>query len=159
EPHGNPGSLRDLPVLIVDDNETSRLILTEMLAGWRLKPVAVESAPAALAELRRAADDGEPYPLVLLDSQMPEVDGFTLAEQLRDQPDLVGDVILMVVSSDRQGCVERCPEIGIRTCLTKPLKHSELLNTLLELLSARTGGPARSATVEAPEVVPEAAGE
>src|SRR5262249_27362043 len=51
EPHGNPGSLRDLPVLIVDDNETSRLILTEMLDGWRMKPVAVESARAALTEL------------------------------------------------------------------------------------------------------------
>ncbi|HEY7425900.1 MAG TPA: PAS domain S-box protein [Gemmataceae bacterium] len=156
---GNSGNLRDLPVLIVDDNETSRLILTEMLAGWRMKPVAVESARAALAELRRAADEGEPYPLVLLDSQMPEMDGFALAEQLREQPDLAGDVIMMLVSSDRQGSIERCQEVGIRACLTKPVKHSELLNTLLELLTARAEGPARSATAEAPEAVPEATGE
>ncbi|HEY7154977.1 MAG TPA: PAS domain S-box protein, partial [Gemmataceae bacterium] len=82
EPLTGPRDLRDLPVLVVDDNETSRLTLTEMLAGWHMKPAAVESGRAALAELQRAADDGEPYPLVLLDSRMPEMDGFTLAEQL-----------------------------------------------------------------------------
>jgi PAS domain S-box-containing protein len=159
EPSVYPDNLRDLPVLIVDDNETSRLILVEMLASWRMKPMAVESARAALAELRRAADEGEPYPLVLLDSQMPDMDGFVLAEQLREQPDLAGDVIMMLVSSERQGSIEHCQEVGIRACLTKPLKHSELLNNLLELLIARAEGLTRSATAEVPEVVPEAAGQ
>jgi PAS domain S-box-containing protein len=146
---GEPGDVSDLPVLVVDDNATQRGILTEMLTSWRMKPVAVASAPAALEELRRAADAGEPYPIVLLDSLMPEVDGFALAEQIRANPELVGASIMMLVSADRQGSVERCREVGISACLMKPLKQSELLNTILELLSAKGGRPA---VHEVPEV-------
>jgi PAS domain S-box-containing protein len=136
---GDPGDVRGMPVLIVDDNATNRGILMEMLESWRMKPVAVPSAPAALEELRRAADSGEPYPVVLLDSQMPEVDGFALAEQIRANPELVGASIMMLVSADRQGSMQRCREAGINACLMKPLKQSELLNTILELLSAKGG--------------------
>ncbi len=147
-----PGDLTDLPVLIVDDNASNRLILSEMLSSWRMKPVAVEGGHQALRELRRAADNGEPYPLVLLDSRMPEMDGFALAEQIRSQPDLAGDTIMMLVSSDRQGSGERCQECGIRACLMKPLKQSELLNTILDLLSTQDGrlGIAESEAAKAP---------
>jgi two-component system sensor histidine kinase/response regulator len=129
--------VRDLPVLVVDDNATNRVILSEMLMSWRMKPVAVEGGHAALAELRRAAGEGEPYPLVLLDSQMPDLDGFALAEQIRSHPELAGATIMMLVSSDRQGSIERCREAGIGACLMKPLKQSELLNAILDLLGTR----------------------
>jgi CheY-like chemotaxis protein/HPt (histidine-containing phosphotransfer) domain-containing protein len=98
--------------------------------------------------MQRAAADGEPYPLVLLDSRMPEMDGFALAEQIRRQPDLVGETIMMLVSSDAQKNNERCREVGIHACLMKPLKQSELLNTILELLSTRTPSQTRPVKVE-----------
>jgi CheY-like chemotaxis protein/HPt (histidine-containing phosphotransfer) domain-containing protein len=116
-----------------------------MLTSWRMKPVAVDGARPALAELRRAANDGEPYPLVLLDSHMPDIDGFTLADQIRGQPELVGATIMMLVSSDRPGD-ERCRQAGISACLMKPLKQSELLNTILELLSTKEGRPLAAST-------------
>jgi CheY-like chemotaxis protein/HPt (histidine-containing phosphotransfer) domain-containing protein len=110
-----------------------------MLQSWRMKPVAVEGARQALAELRRVAGAGAPYPLVLLDSQMPDVDGFALAGQIRAEPALAGVSILMLVSSDRQGSGERCREAGVSACLMKPVKQSELLDTILELLHGREG--------------------
>jgi two-component system sensor histidine kinase/response regulator len=134
-----PIDLHDLPILIVDDNASNRFILHEMLCSWRMKPAAVEDGPQALAELRRAAAAGEPYPLVLLDSHMPEMDGFELAAQIRKQPELAGEAIVMLTSSDRQGGSDRCREFGIRAALMKPLKQSELLNTILDLLNERTG--------------------
>jgi two-component system, sensor histidine kinase and response regulator len=148
---GEPSDVHDLPVLVVDDNATNRLILAEMLTSWRMKPVAVEGAREALEELRRAANAGEPYPVVLLDSQMPDVDGFALAEQIRTQPELVGATIMMLVSSDRQGSVERCREVGISACLMKPLKQSELLNTILDLLSTKESRRTPRAAAGEPE--------
>ncbi|HWG42328.1 MAG TPA: PAS domain S-box protein [Gemmataceae bacterium] len=148
---GEPSDVHDLPVLVVDDNATNRLILTEMLTSWRMKPIAVEGAREAMEELRRAANAGEPYPVVLLDSQMPEVDGFALAEQIRTQPELVGATIMMLVSSDRQGSMERCHEVGISACLMKPLKQSELLNTILDLLSTKEGRRTPRAAVDLAE--------
>jgi PAS domain S-box-containing protein len=147
-PPGEPGDLLDLPVLVVDDNATNRLILSEMLVNWRMKPIAVEGARQALEELRRAANAGEPYPLVLLDSQMPDMDGFELAARVRNQPELVGATIMMLVSSDRQGSDERCREVGISACLMKPLKQSELLNTILDVLSTKEGRRTRSTEAE-----------
>jgi PAS domain S-box-containing protein len=147
-----PSDLRDLAVLVVDDNATNRFILAEMLANWRMKPVAVESAAAALAELTRAAETGEPYPLVLVDSRMPEVDGFALAGQIRARSALAGATIMMLVSTDRQGSVERCREIGIRACLMKPIKQSELLDALLTLMHGKENG--RSVAAPVPPVAP-----
>src|SRR5262249_11795065 len=71
-------SLHDLPVLVVDDNATNRRILEEQLTNWRMKPTAADSGPAALAALQRAAQDGVPFPLVLLDAHMPFMDGFAV---------------------------------------------------------------------------------
>jgi signal transduction histidine kinase/DNA-binding response OmpR family regulator len=130
-----PSPLHGVHVLVVDDNATNRLILSEMLSNWGMNPLAVPSACQALHELKRAYSEGEPYPLLLLDSQMPEMDGFALIEQIRMQPDLAGDAIMMLVSSDWQGSEARCREYGIRACLTKPIKQSELLNTIIDLLS------------------------
>ncbi len=80
-----PGAvdLRDLPVLIVDDNATNRHVLEEMLLGWRMVPTLTASAPEALAALRAAGQSRTPFPLVLTDFQMPVTDGFTLVEAIK----------------------------------------------------------------------------
>jgi CheY-like chemotaxis protein/HPt (histidine-containing phosphotransfer) domain-containing protein len=126
-----PQTLQDLPVLVVDDNATNRLILQEMLSNWRMRPAVVNGAAAALDVLRRAAAAGEPYPLVLLDAMMPGVDGFTLAEQIKASPDLAGAVLLMLSSAGRSEDAARCRQLGIALYLTKPLKQSELLDAIL----------------------------
>ncbi len=126
-----PQSLQDLHVLVVDDNATNRLILQEMLTNWRMRPVVVSEAAAALDALRRAAAAGEPYPLVLLDAMMPGVDGFTLAGQIKANPDLAGAVLLMLSSAGRSEDAARCRQLGIALYLTKPLKQSELLDAIL----------------------------
>src|SRR5919109_989471 len=75
--------VRDLPVLVVDDNATNRRILHEMLTHWQLKPTAVESGSMALVVLERAQKAGTRFPLVLLDAHMPEMDGTTVAERIK----------------------------------------------------------------------------
>jgi PAS domain S-box-containing protein len=123
--------LRGLAVLVVDDNAASARILEEILAGWGLAPTVADGGEAALAELRRAADAGEPYPLILLDGQMPQTDGFTLAARLRESPGLAGAVVMMLSSSDLVGDTARCRELGIAAHLAKPVKPSDLLEAIL----------------------------
>jgi CheY-like chemotaxis protein len=140
-----PTSLHQLPVLVVDDNATNRRIFEEMLRNWGMRPVVVDGGQAALDALRRAAQAGEPFPLVLLDGHMPEMDGFTVAGQVRHSPELAGTTLLMLTSAGQPGDVTRCRELGIDTYLTKPVKQSELLDAICTAL----GTSARDAVSEA----------
>jgi two-component system sensor histidine kinase/response regulator len=133
-------NLRGVPVLVVDDNATNRRVLEETLRLWEAKPTCVDSGAAALAELRRAAALGEPYPLVLLDAMMPEMDGFTVAEQIARGPELAGPAVLMLTSADGQGDAARCRRIGLAGYMVKPVKSSELHRAI----SAALSGEARS---------------
>ncbi|HEY3587042.1 MAG TPA: PAS domain S-box protein, partial [Myxococcaceae bacterium] len=83
-----PASLRDLPVLVVDDNATNRYILEEWLRGWQMEPAAVGDGLAALSDLWHAVGRGRPYALVLLDARMPDADGLALAAQIRQRAEL-----------------------------------------------------------------------
>jgi two-component system sensor histidine kinase/response regulator len=127
-------SLAGLRVLAVDDHATNRRLLEDVLAGWHMNATVVESAPLALAELRRAAGAGRPYPLLLLDAHMPDVDGFTLAWQVRQVPALAGTVLVMLTSAGQPDDLTRCRELGISATLIKPIKQSDLLATLLDAL-------------------------
>ena len=131
--------LEGLPVLVADDNETNRGILAEMLANWRMGTTAVGSGRAALAELKRAAGAGDPFPLVLLDAVMPDLDGFAVVQEIRHDPALAGAIILMLSSADRGGELARCRELGIAAYLRKPIKQSELLNAVLTALGSLPG--------------------
>jgi PAS domain S-box-containing protein len=130
-----PEALLGLPVLVVDDNDTNRRILLEMLTNWRMKPTMAEGGRSALAEMRRAVDAGEPFPLVLLDAMMPEMDGFALAREIQSCPDFAGAVLMMLSSAGQPGDAARCRELGITTYLTKPIKQSDLLDAILTVLS------------------------
>jgi PAS domain S-box-containing protein len=133
-----PGvSPQGLPVLVVDDNATNRRILTEMCTNWRMRPSAADSGPQALVSLERAKTAGDPFALVLLDSDMPEMDGFALAGQIKQTPELAGATIMMLTSARQPGDAARCRELGIAAYLTKPIKQSELLDTILTILSAQ----------------------
>jgi PAS domain S-box-containing protein len=127
-------SLRDLPVLVVDDNPTNRQILEEFLCQWGMKPVLVGGGGVALAELERAAAAEGSYPLVLLDAMMPQVDGFALARTIKESPHLSNAVIMMLSSADQVADAARCREMGILVYLTKPIRQSELLDAIMSAL-------------------------
>jgi PAS domain S-box-containing protein len=137
-PEAPPERLRGLPVLIVDDNGTNRRILQEMLTFWGMKPTLAPGANQAMAYLLRAAAEGEPYPVVLLDAMMPGMDGFELAQWIHAQPELGAMILLMLSSAGRPGDPQRCKELGIDTYLAKPLKQSELLRAILTALQHPT---------------------
>ena len=139
--------LRDLSVLVVDDNAVNRRILGELLASWGLRPVMVASGAEALAELQRRAAAGEPHPLVVLDYMMPDMDGIAVAERIQSAPELTGAIILMLSSADSPVAAERCKELKIALCLIKPVKESELLEAIITALG--TAGP-RVRTVGVP---------
>ena len=133
------GNLRDVCVLVVEDNATCRGLLAATLEDWQMRPTAVDGAGAALEAVRRAAATGEPFPLAILDAHLPDADGFALADQLHRQPGWTGAVILMVSATDASDQRARAREPGIRGCLTKPLLPSELRRTLLAALKQQLG--------------------
>jgi CheY-like chemotaxis protein len=127
-------ALRDLSVLIVDDNATNRKILQETLRHWQMACSVAASATDALALLRESQAGGKPFRLVLTDVNMPEVDGFVLCEQIRSIPDLAHLILVVLTSGDRAGDISRCQQLGVAAHLLKPVKPSELLSVLLRVL-------------------------
>jgi signal transduction histidine kinase/CheY-like chemotaxis protein len=126
--------VRDCPTLIVDDNQTNRRILEELLKSWDMTTAAADSGRTALDEMRRAIANGKPYRLVLLDCMMPEMDGFTLAERIRRDMELGNPAIIMISSAAHAGDAERCRKMGIARYMIKPVVQSELLEAVSEVL-------------------------
>ena len=142
--------LRNLRVLVVDDNATNRLILQEMLHSWEMQPTTVDSAVAAIDELHRASASKQPFDLVLSDVHMPGKDGFELASQIRGDHQLRSTVVMMLSSGAGPGDAERCRALGAAAHLIKPVKQSELLNIITTALehSAKCAEPMAKATAK-----------
>jgi CheY-like chemotaxis protein len=148
KPEPGPVTLHGLRVLVVDDNKTNRLILQEMLNNWRMNPTVVESGQTALIEMDRAVKAGEPFHMALLDGMMPGMDGFELAERIRQNPRLNRTTLFMLSSAGRYADSVRCRELGIDYSLMKPVKQSELLDSIVEALSVATGDEVDASTDE-----------
>ncbi len=119
-----------IPVLIVDDNVVNRRMLETQVAAWDMRPLGVGGGQEALAALSAAAREGHPYPLVLLDCEMPDLDGFSVAEEIGRRRELSGAAIVMLSSSGTDGQAARCRELGIGAHVTKPIRQSELLEAI-----------------------------
>jgi PAS domain S-box-containing protein len=132
-----PERVRDLHALIVDDNFTNRRVLHGMLTRWGMKPTAVDGGRAALQALDIAKNAGNPFPIILLDGQMPEMDGFAFAEQVHKDPSLAGATIMMLTSAGHLGDASRCRELGISAYLVKPIRQGELLEAVCALLDKK----------------------
>jgi len=145
----DPASLRDMAVLVVDDNATNRRILEGELANWGLKPRSVEGAEQAMKALKEARAAGRPFELVLLDVCMPDVDGFELARMIKQEPEFSRAPIMMLSSAARRDDAIRCRELGVNTYLVKPIRQSALLDAILGVIGA-------SRTVNKPDETPTA---
>ena len=129
-----PVKLLDLPVLVVDDNSTSRGILEEMLSNWKLKPIAAASGPAALEMLKSAQKNGAPFRLVLADRHMPGMDGFDLSASVHRDPRLRGATIILLTLAGRREDQARAKSAGAAAAVTKPVKQSELWDAIVTAL-------------------------
>jgi PAS domain S-box-containing protein len=133
--------LREMTVLVVDDNAVNRCILDRTLRRWHMTPVLADSGRAGLAAMRERHQAGLALPLVLLDAQMPDMNGFSVAEAIKKDPALAGAVILMMTSSGQQGDAARCRALGIAAYLMKPISQAELLEAILVVLGTPSDGP------------------
>jgi two-component system sensor histidine kinase/response regulator len=137
-PMPEPDALHGLPVLVVDDNTSNRRILYQMLVRWQMKPVLAEGGTKALDILRRHARSGDRIPLVLLDSKMPDMDGFTLARRIQEDPALAGAQVMMLSSMDLGYARPELRQTG--HYLVKPVTRANLLSAILKVLGE---GPQR----------------
>ena len=147
--------LASLPVLIVDDHPVNRRIFVEQLTRWDMKPTAVSGGQEAIDALLAASRSGNPFVLVLLDADMPDMDGFALAERIAAQPELGGSTIMMLTSSGQYGDSARCRDLGISAYLTKPVKQAELLHQICRVLepTGKSAAAREPAAAVAPQPV------
>jgi PAS domain S-box-containing protein len=145
-------NLRDLRVLVVDDNRTNRLILEEMLRSWHMTPTSVDGAAAALGALREAVDRGQPFHLALTDALMPDTDGFTLGQQVKADGRIADVTMIMLTSADLPRGRARAAASQFAAYLTKPVKQSDLLDAILTAFAPKA--PARARTRKPPSTPP-----
>jgi two-component system sensor histidine kinase/response regulator len=129
-------ALDGIHVLVVDDNATNRRILEHLLRSWNMQPTLVDSGRAAMEAMRSAKQNGQPFPLVLTDCHMPHMDGFMFVEEFRKCPDLWCAAIVMLTSGDLRDAFDRCHQLKIAATLLKPIKQSELKQTLAAALNS-----------------------
>jgi len=142
-------TLYDMPVLVVDDNETNRFIYQELLTHWGMKPTTAASGHDALDALRSASASGQPVRLVLLDVMMPNMDGFEVVEQIGKLALVTGPTILMLSSAGRAEDLQRAAQCGVARCLTKPVAQSELLDAITNALGMATASDGQRDSIQA----------
>jgi len=136
--------LQGVRVLVVDDNATNRRIVEEIVAGWGMEPILVDGGKPALEALEKARESGKPFDLVLLDFQMPDMDGFEVAERIQKRPELGATTVMMLSSVGQRGDAQRCRDLGISAYLVKPLRQSVLLEAILAALGRPPAGAAET---------------
>ncbi|MDX1950697.1 MAG: response regulator [Verrucomicrobiota bacterium] len=136
-PQLDTGLLNGIRALIVDDNATNRKIVHHYIISWGMRNGSVASGPEGLDILRNAARQNDPYSIALLDYQMPEMDGVTLAKQIKADPLLANVHLIMLTSLGSQLSPEELRESGISQCLHKPFRQSELYNAMVTVLNQK----------------------
>ncbi|MEW6326132.1 MAG: response regulator [Thermodesulfobacteriota bacterium] len=130
-----PEDIRGKRMLVVDDNATNRYIVSERLRSWGCYTDQASNGAQALDKLHQAAAGGDPFGVAILDMQMPEMDGETLGLRIKEDPNLMDTILVMLTSIDRSGDTPRLKELGFAACLTKPVKESQLYDCLATVIS------------------------
>jgi signal transduction histidine kinase/CheY-like chemotaxis protein len=129
-----------LDVLIVDDNDINRRIFAEQVRRWGMTAHTAPSGAAAIDLLTAAAQAQHPFQLVLLDANMPDMDGFQVAAEIVRRPELAGATVMMLTSSGEYGDQARCAELGVAVYLTKPVYAGDLLAAIERAIGAKSPG-------------------
>ncbi|MEW6306562.1 MAG: response regulator, partial [Verrucomicrobiota bacterium] len=144
-----PDALAGLKALVVDDNATNRTILQHQLLSWRARVRCVVSGADALTALRQDSLEGDPCQLVILDMQMPGMDGLRLAQLIKADPLIAGARLVLLSSMGERLSAEQLRQCGLSAWLTKPVRQADLRSTLLRVLAeeppARKDTPAKPA--------------
>ncbi|MDD4016482.1 MAG: PAS domain S-box protein [Kiritimatiellae bacterium] len=135
-----PADLHTVRVLIVDDNATSREILTAYVSSWGMRPSEAADGPTAVQLLLKAAEAGDPFQIAVLDMQMPVMDGEMLGQTIKADKRLAATALVMLTSLGTRGNANRFEEIGFTACLTKPARHQELKLALSRALAGQHKG-------------------
>jgi signal transduction histidine kinase/DNA-binding response OmpR family regulator len=146
-----PTDLKGKRVLIVDDNSTNRMILEEMMSSWGMEVRSVGKARDALAILEDDSGENAAYAMAILDVMMPEMDGFELAEKIRDKPSCATMRILILSSAGFSGNEQLVKKLDISRTLLKPVKHSDLLVAITDALGVATAEDKISAVGDKPD--------
>ena len=139
-----PLDLANHRVLVVDDNATNRRILNDVLLQWGAQCTLAASGPDALVLFARAHSQGEPFDLVLLDVNMPDMDGFEVAQRLRASDGVAGPTILMLSSSDHSDDIRRCSELTLAAYVVKPVTQADLRAAMARAIGVPTAQPERA---------------
>jgi len=144
-------NLSGVHTLVVDDHPTNRLILRETLGAWGATVSEAENGPAGLAELRRAAESATPYELLLLDCRMPGMDGFAVAETVNNSTFRKGLTVIMLTSNHWADDIARTYDLGLGGYLVKPIRRSDLYQTIGIALGRTKGTPVPVPDTATPE--------
>ena len=134
-----PNDIKGKRILIVDDNATNRYVLREQLNLWGCRHGEASSGMKALEELRLAIDSKDLYEIAILDMQMPEMDGETLGQKIKQDPDLKNTILVLSTSMGKRGDAKRIEEIGFAAYLTKPVKQSQFYDCLTTVTGTKKG--------------------
>jgi signal transduction histidine kinase/CheY-like chemotaxis protein/HPt (histidine-containing phosphotransfer) domain-containing protein len=126
--------LQNFPVMVVDDNDANRRILTDTMKSWGMHVEAAESGEAALQKMNTAEPTGAGFRLVIVDASMPQMSGFDLAQRIKQDQTLTGTRIILLTSAGQVGDAARCHELGIDAYLLKPIGQPELSSAVLRCL-------------------------
>ena len=125
-----PEDIRGKRILIVDDNETNRLVLKEQLISWNCRFDEASNGIEALDKLHGALADEDPFAIAIVDMLMPEMNGETLGRRIKEEPELTNTMLVMLSSVGQRGDARHAKEIGFAAYLTKPVKQSQLFDCL-----------------------------
>ena len=121
-------------VLVIDDNAVNRTILQEQLSAWQFDVELASSGVDGIAALLHAADSDRPYELLVLDYHMPEMDGLSVAAEIRRTPGIADTPILLLSSVENDSGDEALQKLAIGATLTKPARSARLLETMVGVL-------------------------
>ena len=147
--------IEDLHILIVDDNKTNRFILNQILTNWGFRPEDCSNGKAAIRKLKKAVHKNDPFPIILLDMQMPEMDGEETAKYILNDPEIKNTDIIILTSLGQRGDASYLKQLGCKAYLVKPVKQSHLFNTIVNVLQMKkekTGDKSQKESAE-PEII------